>query len=420
MSKYFDEHQRDIFVKAFNRAKDKDKCVLTHAKKFAKENHAQGKPPQHQIDTYFGALANLANRSAETHEEWAKWRGVAPNPKYLGRSFDFVVELMEKVDYVGSEKHKRELAEILTNRGGKNFLKSLYDKVALSTKLDIEAETQAQLEILRIREQEVANMMSPITNFSVLKGFDSFHSWKNVVWLKMAYIEMIKREIENATGTIKTALKDIYRRIDILNDLNRLRQHIERNSFADRLLTHYYIGENFEKLEHEHLRLCIGLAYSDIWDYRKATKMQACIFTHNSIFVGDAKDVGNEIVFRKEDAYIDDYHIVYSHKQKDIKKLMKMADIADDDFKKTVKRIEKKIEGRIITYAWNSFYTNSISIDEEWIREQANFMRDEDMQIYEDDKKGYKAFENLYASLNFQSDIVKGLTHQTYRERKKK
>ena len=416
MSKYLDEHQRDELVNAFIKAKNKESLLLRKAKKFATENHSHGKPTESYIDTYLGACRNLvASQNGECHLAWAKWRGVAPNPNKLGRSFDFIVELMDEVDYVGSKQHKLQLAEVLNNRGGKNFLKAVYDKISKGTSLEIQADREKELEILRTRENEVANMLSPITNFSVLKGYDSFHSWKRVLWLKIAYINHIERQIDEATGTVKTALKDIYNRIDIIKDLNRLRQHIERNSYADRLVSHYYMNENFTKLEDEHLRLCIGLAYSDIWDYRKEAKLETCVFTHNSIYFGD-----EEVVFRKEDAYVEDYHKVYSHKQKNIKKLLRMAEIADIDFEKTVKQIEKKIEGRKISYLWNTFFTNSITIDEDFIKAHSETMRNEDMETFEEDKQGYKAFENLYASLNFQSDIVKAITHKTYRERKKK
>jgi len=70
MSKHLDEHQRDELVSSFLKSKDKERMLLTKAKKFAKANHHEGKPPPHVIDVYLGSCRNLiASSNGEVHLE---------------------------------------------------------------------------------------------------------------------------------------------------------------------------------------------------------------------------------------------------------------------------------------------------------------------------------------------------------------
>ena len=216
MSKHLDEHQREELTKAFLKAKDKEKMFLTKAKKFASENcKTNAKPFQHDIDTILGSIRNLiASSNGEVHIEWAKWKGVSPNPKKINRSYDFVVDMMTAVDYKGSKKQKELLAQTLNNRGGKEFLRLLHEKIIEQASLEASANRELELETLRLREKEIANMLSPITNFSIVKGEEMFNAWRKVLMLKIAFglgIEQQgrRRRDEYVDGEIRQKLRSV-------------------------------------------------------------------------------------------------------------------------------------------------------------------------------------------------------------------
>jgi hypothetical protein len=408
MSKYLDEHQREELLQAFLKAKDKEKCLLTKAKKFATENHHERKPPTHQIDTYLGSCRNLiASSNGAVHLEWARWKGVAPNPKKLGHSYDFVIDLMESVEYKASKKQKESLAKELNNRGGKEFLRKLHEKITSQSALEGQANRNLELETLHLRENEIENMLSPISNFSIQKGEENYEAWENVLWMKIAYIRHISEQLEKTEtkGVIRTALNDIDKRIGMLAEpLLRLVRHIQINSYAERLLAHWYLNETFNsELKEEHLRLCIGLAYAQVDGFNEDGQ-QYVMHTHNSIFIRD-----KEIVFR--DKYLDNQSL-YKPSHPYIKKILAVGEEGDKEFKKLIKQLEKKIEGRKLTYLWNAFFTNSITIDEDFIKGQKQEFLEEDIEAWQND------WLNLYANLNVQSNLAKTWRASEYRKQK--
>lgn len=418
MSKYLDEHQREELTKAFLTVKDKERMLLTKAKKFATENHHAGKPPQHQIETYLGSCRSLlAQMNGDVHIEWAKWKGVAVNPKKLSRSFDFVVDMMNRIGYEGSQKHKQELANVLNNRGGKNFLKRLEEFITEREGLEASANRDLELETLRLRENEIVNMLSPISNFSIVKGEEMFHAWDNVLWLKIAFCFDVKEQLKDATGVSKTALKNIYDKTKNAETwLLQLQRHLEINSYADRLLSHWYMNDCFDELKEEHLRLCLGLAYAQtegissqrgvIGDYsNQDDETKFIAHTHNSMMI-DKK----EIVFR--DKYLED-QILYSPKNKYVKRIVAMGERGEADIKQCVKKLEKIFGGRKLSYRWDMFFENSISIDQEFIDAHKEVNRAEDLANWEYD------WDNLYTNLNLQTDIVKEWRAKQYRAKKK-
>ena len=410
MSKYLDEHQREELTKAFLKAKDKESLLLTKAKKFAKENHHEGKPPPHQIDTYLGSIrCLLAGMNGEVHLEWAKWKGVSPNPKKLGRSYDFVVDMMDAVDYKASKKQKELLAQTLNNRGGKDFLRILHEKITEQASLEASANRELELETLRLRENEIVDMLSPISNFSVVKGEEMFHAWRNVLWLKIDFTNTIRTQLEDAKGITRTALKNIYDKIEDLDIfLLQIQRHLEINSYADRLLQSYYMNDCFDELKEEHLRLCLGLAYAQTEGFGDFVNSPTdlIVHTHNSIM-----HKNKEIVFR--DKYLDD-QILYSPKNSLVKKIVSIGEKGEADFKKMIKQAEKKMKGRKISYRWDMFFTNSISIDQEFIENHKEVNREEDWDNWEQN------WDNLYANLNIQTDLVKEWRASQYRKPKKK
>ena len=407
MSKYLDEHQREELISAFLKAKDKERMFLTKAKKFAKANHHEGKPPPHALITYEGSCKNLiASSNGDVHLAWAKWKGVTPNPKKLGRSYDFVMEMMDSVDYKASKKQKESLAKELNNRGGKDFLKKLHEKITSQATLEGQANRNLELETLRLRENEIAEMLSPISNFSVQKGEDNYMAWENVLWMKISYIVEVKEKLHDSktTGLTKSALKDINNKIGKLDTtLMALMEHLQINSYADRLLQHWYFNETIQgELKEEHLRLCLGLAYAGFDGIND--REQYVMHTHNSIFIRD-----KEIVFR--DKYLDN-QILYKASNPHIKKILEIADRGDAELKKLIKKIAKQTDGRRLTYSWNQFFVNSISIDEDWIKKtKAEFLKD-DFEGWQND------WTNLYANLNVQSDIAKTWRANEYRKNK--
>jgi hypothetical protein len=81
--------------------------------------------------------------------------------------------------------------------------------------------------------------------------------------------------------------------------------------------------------------------------------------------------------------------------------------------KKLVKKIAKQMDGRRITYSWNQFFVNSISIDEDWIKKTKMEFLKEDVEGWQND------WTNLYANLNVQSDNAKTCLAKEYRKKKK-
>ena len=79
-----------------------------------------------------------------------------------------------------------------------------------------------------------------------------------------------------------------------------------------------------------------------------------------------------------------------------------------------IKQAEKKLKGRKISYRWDMFFTNSISIDQEFIDEHKEVMRTEDWDDW------MQNWDNLYANLNIQTDLVKEWRASQYRKPKKK
>jgi hypothetical protein len=411
MSKHLDEHQREELTKAFLKAKDKEKMFLTKAKKFASENcKTNAKPFQHDIDTILGSIRNLiASSNGEVHIEWAKWKGVSPNPKKINRSYDFVVDMMTAVDYKGSKKQKELLAQTLNNRGGKEFLRLLHEKIIEQASLEASANRELELETLRLREKEIANMLSPITNFSIVKGEEMFNAWRKVLMLKIAFGLGIEQQLEDATGVSRSALKNIHEKTkDSEIHLLQLDRHLQVNCYADRLLSNWYMNDCFDELKEEHLRLCLGLAYAQTERYGDYLEDETkfIMHTHNSMMI-DKK----EIVFR--DKYLDD-QILYSPKNKYVKRIVAIGEKGEADLKKTIKKLEKTFNGRKLSYRWDMFFTNSITIEQDFIDNHKMTMLTEDIEDWR------KNWDNLYTNLNIQTDMVKGWRAKQYRAKKKK
>ena len=252
-------------------------------------------------------------------------------------------------------------------------------------------------------------MLSPISNFSVVKGEEMFHAWRNVLWLKIDFTNTIRTQLEDAKGITRTALKNIYDKIEDLDIfLLQIQRHLEINSYADRLLQSYYMNDCFDELKEEHLRLCLGLAYAQTEGFGDFVNSPTdlIVHTHNSIM-----HKNKEIVFR--DKYLDD-QILYSPKNSLVKKIVSIGEKGEADFKKMIKQAEKKMKGRKISYRWDMFFTNSISIDQEFIENHKEVNREEDWDNWEQN------WDNLYANLNIQTDLVKEWRASQYRKPKKK
>jgi len=403
------EKQREQLYKAFNNAKSesgRERVIKRHTKDFAEHFGKRANKTKFDIERSYTEwerkIRGTLTKAHATKENY--YRHIGKTPPLVEKKSAYIVQLMDDIGYKSKDREK--IAEELQKRG-KDFLPLLIEKIQETSKYDFEISKQDELDILRKREYEIAEILSPISNFSVLKGFDSFHSWKRVLWLKLAYTDYLKEEAEKATGAIRTALNDIIKRIDIKDELSLLIHHIEINSFADRLLSQYYMNENFEKLEDEHLKLCVGLAYSQTKEFSQNYEI---LFSHNSVFDMEKR---KEIVFRKEDNYVKDYHANYSHKQPTIKKIIEIGAEGEAKLKKLVKKIEKKLEGRKITYLWQQYFTKSIEIPQEFINDHT--LANNELALNDDMDR----FENLYSFLNISSDIIKAYTHNAYRKGKK-
>ena len=404
MSKYLDEHQREGLAKAFVKAKDKEGLLLRHAKKFAKENHAKGKPTQYDIDNHLKACRNLvASANGEVHIAWSKWKGRPPNPKKLHKSYDFVVDLMETVKYSATNKQKEQLAETLTSRGGKNFLKAIDEYIAERTKDELNAKRNEDIELLKSLEKDVADRLSRISDLSMIEGEDSFDSWANLLEMKYTFITRIYYEHESATGLSKSTLKETLKKIEPLSiDLSDLINFIELSSLATRLLQHWYLEDCIEELHEDDMKVALACAcLSDKgWDDEDIVHP-----THNSILADD-----REIVFK--DKYLE-HQILYSRKNKIVKGLIDVGNQRLKDFEKLINKIDKKLNGKKISYKWSTFFTNSIAISRDFQNEYSEGVIEHEKDFIKD--ADYETTPDLYRRLSLSSKIAKSLRAKKYK-----
>jgi len=411
MSNYLDEHQREEIQSSFLRVKDKEKMILKLAKRYATQKNAYGKATTGEIDRYVGYIRNLlASCHGEVHLAWCEWKGRTPNPKKLSYSYDYAINLMNLAEkqgkYKDTKRNKERLAKELTSRGAKQLFKGLYELFKEGILDEEHANKSIELETLHFRESEIATMLSAISDLSVIDGDDSFRAWINCLNFKKHFIKDVEKELEDAKGSTRTAIKNIVDRTSpIYKELGDIIYHLEINSYATRLLRNFYFNDAFEELKESHLRLALGLAYSQIWDYNQNSYAENTILNgHNSILIE-----GKEIVFKNK--YLDN-QILYTPKNRYVKKIVAFAEKGEADFKKIIKRAEKKLEGRLISYRWNKFFVNSIDIDYDHIEGIKDVMNPNDYHevtfrdIYQND---------VYYNVTRQTEIIKNWRASQYR-----
>lgn len=405
MSKYLDEHQREILAKGFLKAKNKEIFLHRQAKKFATENHYGGKPTSYDIDNHLKACRNLvASANGEVHLAWSKWKGRPPNPKKINYSHDFVVDIMNNIDFKATDKEKQRLAETLISRGGKNFLKAIDKYIADRTFDEINAQREQDFEILKSREKAFADELAKISDLSMIEAEDSFDSWENLLFMKLCFSMHIYEEHKEATGTIKASLKDILNKLEPLQKpIYKLSRHIRVSSLATRILQHWYIEGCFDKLTEDDMNVALGVAYLGNLEKDHDDMVYP---THNSILKGDI-----EIVFR--DKYLD-HQILYSHKNKHVKRIREVGEDMWDIAKKEIKKMAKILDGRKISYKWSTFFTNSITIDREWQNTHSlNVIEAEKEQWYSDNDKT----TDLYRLITLSSKMAKSLRAKNYKRK---
>ena len=412
MSMHLDEHQREEIQSSFLRVKDKEKMILKLAKRYANQKHFQGKATQDDIDRYVGYIRNLlASCHGEVHLAWCEWKGRTPNPKKLSYSYDYAINLMNLAEkqgkYKDTKRNKERLAKELTSRGAKQLFKGLYELFKEGILDEEHANKSIELETLHFRESEIATMLSAISDLSVVDGDDSFRAWINCLNFKKHFIKDVEKELEDAKGSTRTAIKNIVDRTSpIYKELGDIIYHLEINSYATRLLRNFYFNDVFdEQLNLDHLRLAIGLTYAQLDEYQDSDEM--IMHGHNSILIE-----GKEIVFKNK--YLDN-QILYSPKHRLVKKIIAIGEKGEADFKKIIKRTEKKLEGRLISYRWNKFFVNSIDIDNEHIEEIKNNLLSPH-QLNEVTKNTILEGD-LYNNVSVQSEIIKDWRASEYRKK---
>jgi len=412
MSNYLDEHQREEIQSSFLRVKDKEKMILKLAKRYANQNNKIGKATNDEIDRYVGYIRNLlASCHGEVHLAWCEWKGRTPNPKKLSYSYDYAINLMNLAEkqgkYKDTKRNKERLAKELTSRGAKQLFKGLYELFKEGILDEEHANKSIELETLHFRESEIATMLSAISDLSVIDGDDTLRAWINCLDFKKHFIKDVEKELEDAKGSTRTAIKNIVDRTSpIYKELGDIIYHLEINSYATRLLRNFYFNDVFdEQLNLDHLRLAIGLTYAQLDEYQDSDEM--IMHGHNSILIE-----GKEIVFKNK--YLDN-QILYSSKHRLVKKIIAIGEKGEADFKKIIKRAEKKLEGRLISYRWNKFFVNSIDIDNEHIEEiKNNLLRPHQLNEV---TKNTILEGDLYNNVSVQSEIIKDWRASEYRKK---
>lgn len=412
MSNYLDEHQRDELLTSFLRAKDKERMLFKLAKKFASQNNRMGgSPRQDEVDAHLGACRNtIASCHGEVHLAYCEWKKIPPNPKKLSYSYDYAMNLMSLAEkhgkYKDTKRNKERLAKELTSRGAKQLFKGLYELFKEGILDEEHVNKSIELETLHLRQSEIANMLSAISDLSVVDGDDTFRAWINCLEFKRLFIKDVEEELKDAKGSTRTAIKNIVDKTSpIKKDLPQIIKHLEINSYAVRLLRNFYFNDVFEELKESHLRLALGLAYSQLEEYNDMSYGEDCILHgHNSILIE-----GKEIVFKNK--YLDN-QILYTPKNPYVKKIIAFAEKGEADFKKILKRTEKKLEGRLISYRWNKFFKNSIDIDYDHIEMIKSVMNPHDFHevtftdTYHND---------VYYNVTRQTEIIKNWRASQYR-----
>ena len=404
--------QTKKFFKAFNNAKSekgRELVIKRSAKEFA--NHFGERDGKTKFDierTYETWTRKLISSLAKAHEtKEAYYRHIGKTPPKIEKSYDGILQYMDDLGY--KNKDRESIAKELSARG-KDFIPLILERHKETLKFENETAKQEELDILLKREHEIARILEPISNFSIQEGEENFKAWENVLWTKLYFISDVVSQLQDESlgkGAIRSALRDIDSKIgDLAPHLMKLIQHLQINSYANRMLSNWYVNNTFDEgLKDEHLRLCIGLSYAQT----KGSVEDAILHSHNSILL---KKPNKEIVFR--DKYLKN-QILYKSENKYVKEIIEIAVKKEKELMKIQKEIFNLLEGkRKLSHLWNKFFVNSIEIGDEFINEISQTMLDEDVDDWENN------WTDLYANLNVQTTLSKKWRAIQYREEKSK
>ena len=410
---------RKAFLRCTSNAKRRQ-MIEKKAKKFALINAKKnGKTfaNEYTINAYLGMVKPHLHRHKTTHQAYCEAHDLQVRPEFLTYTSDGVLKLMQDIGFKGTKTKKPEqLAKELVRIGGKDFFTKLIEANVSTVK-----QTEAMLrneEFIRLhaREHLFADMLGSISNFSVIKGHDSWHSWFKVVELKQFYVESLEIEFETAKGTTKTVLKDLLKKLPSSTDLMMLAKLIEVNGFAVRLLSQWHQNENFTHLTDAIHDFALGSCVVALKQDTKITAVpthQGCTVgywndTKLEIVRGKVKELPQfEIVFREDDIYIDEYHILFDAKDPLVKEIIKKAKEMDELIKGCLLSIQKKIGKKKISYSWDKFFTDSVTIDDDF-QVEYNKRSSALSNVGED-------WSNLYSLLNVGTDTAKSFGHMIYR-----